>query len=511
MAWPNPFYRRTENTRTCWGYTFEFSPEHLTPGECEPLKHSYDVLGERVLDRLNELSPPPRKDLPRGNSRFVDAKVVVGQEVHVDGTSKEGDGGGGSRGDEEEGEEEEKKPEAKKELPRDLYMILQDHLDKDELLQRFWKEATTIPDWVDWEQIRRGQDVFYRYGAANLTGLAYQSLLGGMGAARVVETLARTGGFSTKVARGRLFETTQHILQCTKSVESLQPGGDGFASTIRVRLLHAAVRKRIYKLAESRPSYYDTQAWGIPINDLDSMGTISTFSATLIWLSLPRQGIWLRQQEIEDYIALWRYIAHVIGCPTESFATPAQAKRMMEALLLYEIHPTETSKILANNIIKSLQHQPPGYASPDFLTASARWLNGNDLCDELGLMRPSVYYWALMAGQCLFFCLFAYTYRLVPSWDRKHIDMLKRAFWQIIVNTKYGLKGEEARFEFKYVPEFETITEMGEGSVQGKDDAGIERRNFRTFVGAVVVLGVGSFVGFKIAGGVVKGVLGLFG
>lgn len=273
-----------------------------------------------------------------------------------------------------------------------------------------------------------------------------------MGAARVVETLARTGGFSTKVARGRLFETTQHILQCTKSLESIQPGGDGFASTIRVRLLHAAVRQRILKLAATKPEYYDVQAWGIPINDLDSMATISTFSATLIWLSLPRQGIYLRQQEIVDYIALWRYVGYLVGCPTEHFETPEKAKRLNEALLLYEIHPTETSKTLANNIIKSLEGQPPGYASADFLTASARWLNGNDLCDELGLSRPSPYYWSLMAGQCLFFCFFCYTYRSIPSLDKKKIEMLKKVFYNIIVHSKYGLKGEETTFDFKYVP-----------------------------------------------------------
>ncbi|KAK5112106.1 hypothetical protein LTR62_004448 [Meristemomyces frigidus] len=521
MAWPNPFYRRTPNTRECWGYTFELTDEHLTPEECEPLKHSYDVLGEQVLDRLNELSPPPKKDLPRGNSRFVDAKDVVGQEVHNDGVPKaEEDALEDKDKADEKGTQnikdasDEKGTQKMKDAPRDLYVILQDHLDNDELLQRFWKEATTVPAWVDWEQIARGQDVFYRYGAANLTGLAYQSLLGGMGAARVVETLARTGGFSTKVARSRLFETTQHILQCTKSVESIQPGGDGFASTIRVRLLHAAVRNRIFKLAESKPSYYDVQAWGIPINDLDSMGTISTFSATLIWLSLPRQGIYLRQQEIADYVALWRYIAHVIGCPTDRFATAAQAKRMMEALLLYEIRPTETSKIMANNIIKSLEHQPPGYASADFLTASARWLNGNDLCDELGLMRPGIYYWTLMAGQCLFFSLFAYTYRFAPTswgWDRRHIDMLKKAFYQIIVHTKYGLKGEESRFEFKYVPEYETITEMGEGTGdQGEGKGGIERRNFRTFVLGVGGWGWGVGVGVWIGVGVVRRVWGLF-
>lgn len=477
--------------RRCWGYTFELTDEHFTPEQCEPLKHTYDTLGEQVLDRLNELSPPLSRDLPRGNSQFSAGKQSGGTQKDGS-TIRDQEKAAGSQGG-----------------PRDLYVILQDHLEKDELLLRFWRDVTTVPSWVDWDQIQRGQDVFYRYGGANLTGLAYQSLLGGMGAARVVETLARTGGFSTKVARGRLFETTQHILQCTKSLESIRPGGEGFASTIRVRLLHAAVRNRIMKLADSKPGYYDTQAWGIPINDLDSMATINTFSATLIWLSLPRQGISLREHEIVDYIALWRYIGYVVGCPTDQFETPAQAKRLMESLLLYEVHPSQTSKILANNIIKCLEGQPPGYASADFLTASARWLNGNDLCDELGLMRPSAYYWALMAGQCLFFCVFNYAYRILPeSYDRKKIEMLKKAFWQVIVNTKYGLKGEETKFEFKYVPEYSTITEMGECEEEKANYSAVERRNLKTFVVAVGVLGigacVGTFVGYRMVGGLLR-------
>ena len=430
---------------------------------------------------MNEISPPPQKDLPRNTSKFTPdlRKDEASQPAEV---------------------------EAAKPPARDLYAVLREHADKDEVLQELWEEVTTIPSWVDWDQIQRGQDVFYRYGGACLTGLAYQSLLGGMGAARVVETLARTGGFSTKVARGRLFETTQHILQCTKSLESIQPGGDGFASTIRVRLLHAAVRQRILKLRETNPSYYDIEAWGIPINDLDSMATIATFSATLIWLSLPRQGIFIRPQEIEDYIALWRYIGYLIGCPTEHFETPAKAKAISEALLLYEIHPTDTSRILANNIIKSLEGQPPGYASADFLIASARWLNGNDLCDELGLPRPSVYYWSLMAGQCLFFCFFCYTYRSVPSWDRKKIEMLKLVFYNIVVKSKYGLKGEETTFDFKYVPEYSTITEMGECEEEKATYSAVENRNRNTFVVGLAVFGIGSWVAFRLANRLVKAI-----
>ncbi len=266
-----------------------------------------------------------------------------------------------------------------------------------------------------------GQEVFYRYGGATLTGLAYQSLLGGMGANRVVEVLARTGGFGVKVARHRLFETTQHVLECTKSLESIQPGGAGFASSIRVRLLHAAVRQRILKLEQSRPGYYNVEEFGIPINDHDCIATIGTFSATIVWLSLPRQGLFLRRQEIEDYIALWRLIAHYTGTPTDPFETPEKAKAIMESIVMREIQPSQTSKLLAGNIIKCLEAQPPAYASRSFLEVNARWLNGNELSDALGLGQPSIYYWALMGGQCLFFMALCYFYRSFRSLDQRKI------------------------------------------------------------------------------------------
>ena len=339
------------------------------------------------MKRLNDISPPLRSALPKNSSK------------HAEGIAKAPE-----------------KPPA-----RDLYFLLRDHAANDEVLEALWEEVNTVPSWVDWAQIARGQEVFYRYGGPCLTGLAFQSLLGGMGANRVVEVLARTGGFSTKVARHRLFETTQHILQCTNSLQSIQPGGAGFASSIRVRLLHAAVRLRIMTLAQQRPGYYNVEDLGIPINDLDCIATIATFSSTLIWLSLPRQGIWMRDQEVVDYIALWRYIAYLTGTPTDLFETPVKARAVMESLLMNEINPSQTSRILANNIIKCLQGQPPGYASQSFLEINSRWLNGNKLSDALGLGRPSMYYWALMAGQCLFFMAICYVYRSIPYLDSRKI------------------------------------------------------------------------------------------
>ncbi|KAI9665967.1 MAG: hypothetical protein M1821_003902 [Bathelium mastoideum] len=481
MAWPNPFRRKTDKTRTCWGYTFELTSDHLTPEEVEPLKHSYDVLGEECLERLNQISPPPRSALPRNNS----------QASSKSSTSTSGED-----------------KNTAQEPQRDLYILLRDNASADPKLNELWTEVNTIPEWMDWNQIARGQDVFYRYGGAAFTGLAYQSLLGGMGAARVVETLARTGGFSPKVARRRLFETTQHILQCTRSLASIQPGGEGFASSIRVRLLHAAVRQRILRLAAQRPDYYSVEKWGVPINDLDSIATIGTFSATLIWLSFPRQGLVLREQEIIDYIALWRYIGYLVGCPTEHFETPQKAKASMETLLMYEIEPTETSKILANNIIRSLENQPPAYASSDMLVANARWLNGNELSDRLGLPRTSLYYWLLVAGQCIFFMSICYTYRSIPYLDTRKVSALRKIFYTIIVESKYGLAGTETLFNFKYIPEYSTITEMGESAQDAPKSTGVERRNLKALVIAFGVVSFASWCSIKLTTGLYQAILG---
>lgn len=325
-----------------------------------------------------------------------------------------------------------------------------------------------------------------------------------MGAARVVETLSRTGGFSVKAARRRLFETTQLILQCTRSVEGMKPGGEGFAATIRVRLLHAAVRSRILKLAKERSSYYDVEQFGVPINDLDSIGTIATFSSTLIWHSFPRQGIFLRQQEIVDYIALWRYIAYVIGAPDSYFATPSRAKAAVESLYHLEVHPTPTSALLANNIIKSLEDQPPGYASADSLIASARWMNGHELCDALELPRPAWYYYGLIIGQNIFFCWFSYTYRMIPSWDRWRVDMLKKVFYQITVESNYGLQGNETLFEFQYIPEFNTVTYMDDGKNKEKVTRITERRNLKALCIAVGALSLTSWCTYKAIAGIVR-------
>ncbi|KAH8691592.1 hypothetical protein BGW36DRAFT_439393 [Talaromyces proteolyticus] len=362
--------------RNHWGVSFKWTELHQTREQLRPQMFTYDKLANDCVKRLNELSPPTKTNSTSESNRPP---------------------------------------------KRDLFALLEKHADDDSKLKQLWTEINTVPEWVDWEQVKRGQEVFFRYGLAVLNVLNFESLLGGMGSPRVVETLARTGGFSATVVRRRLLETLQHVLQVSLSLDSIKPGGSGHQSSVRVRLLHASVRSKILDLVDQDPDYYDVQNWGVPISDLDCIATINTFSTSVVWLGLPRQGIRLREQEIVDYIALWRLVGYYMGTPNEAFATTATARAMMESLLVSEVHPKETGIVLAKNIVIGLENTFPTFTSKEFMDAMARQLNGDQLADDLDIPRTSLYYQILIYGYCFVVMTIAYGNRFFPVFDKASI------------------------------------------------------------------------------------------
>lgn len=409
--------RNNRDIRTVWGYTFEWTPEHKTKEELRPLTYSYDVLASECLDRLDQLSPPPSAQVPPPEPDSQDEKPRDEKELLTSTTTHD---------ENKASKEPQDQPRNPPSARRDLYALLATHHSTDATLSALWSQLHTIPPWVDWAQIARGQAVFYRYGGPAIVSLTFQSLVGGMAGWRVVETLARTGGFHAKAAKHRLLETFQHVLQVTQDLASVQPGGAGFAASVRVRLLHASVRRRILALAAARDGYFDAAAWGVPISDLDSLGTVLSFSAALVWIGLPRQGIFLSAREIADYHALWRWVAHLLGTPAGDSSCLADwraSKTFMESLILAELAPSAMGGVLANNILTGLSNQPPAFASREFMCAEARWLNGGELCDALGIAKPRSWYRVLVGAQCVYFAGVCYLRRAVPAWDRENREV----------------------------------------------------------------------------------------
>jgi hypothetical protein len=96
-----------------WGYSFTWTDRHRPAEELHPMVQTCDSLADDCVQRLNQLPSPD------GENRT---------------------------------------------FKKDLYGLLKDHADEDPKLNELWTQVNTVPEWVDWDQIQRGQDVFFRYG-----------------------------------------------------------------------------------------------------------------------------------------------------------------------------------------------------------------------------------------------------------------------------------------------------------------------------------------------------------
>ncbi|KAJ6789097.1 hypothetical protein PWT90_00399 [Aphanocladium album] len=392
-------------------YSFDWTDHHLFTEETGPLRYEYDELGSNTVKILQLMQ------------KLKDTAVGEGPPSRFD-----------------------------------MYAALRDHHSEHETLSKLWTEVNTVPPWVDWHQIERGQKFFYRYAIANLTGFALQGFVGENSAASgVVEVLVRTGGFSTSLLRRRLLETFQFILQVTKDVDAIKPGGEGHISAVRVRLLHGAVRERIMKLVEARPDYFNVEKFGVPINTLDSIHSISTFCCNHMWLQLPLMGVHPSQQEMADYIALFRYVGYLLATPDKYFASVATAKATMESMLLHERELTDTSRVVGYNFVQCLKDMPPFNISADFIAAGSRVLNCDEFCDLLGFHRPRILPYACFQGLCWFVRGLALAQQGCPRLDETVVDYSRKLLHRAIITSKSGL-GRASKLDFKYVPQLGKLT-----------------------------------------------------
>ena len=102
-----------------WGYKFRWTSKHLTEEQLKPLLFTYDTAGAEVLERLH-------------NHRLTIGESVIAAS-----------------------------------LKKDMYETLESMAKskEDEIVNKFWKDVHTVPIWVDWDQIKRGQDVkLTKYG-----------------------------------------------------------------------------------------------------------------------------------------------------------------------------------------------------------------------------------------------------------------------------------------------------------------------------------------------------------
>jgi hypothetical protein len=310
-----------------------------------------------------------------------------------------------------------------------------------EPLVRLFEHVHHVPFWVDFERCDRGGAAFLRTGPLGGFVLGFRSLVTGYCSPAGNKPLAFSGRLKQAAAR-RLAETGRFV-ETVSLPGGMRPGAVGFSAAVRVRLMHAQVRRLL-----ARSPRWNAQAWGTPVNQLDMAGTVQLFSLVVVD-GLRLLSAELRPQEVEDLLHLWRYTGYVLGVREELLcATEQEARTLWGLITLTQAQPDEDSVALAEALLQSplTQAQTPqerarARRAVEFGYALSRYLMGEAYADALRYPRsPWLRGAALVrpllsgAGQLL---------RRVPGVDLLTLNA-GAAYWRYVVSQGGG---DEATFE----------------------------------------------------------------
>lgn len=260
-----------------FGQDFAWSTLHWLPSELEPWRRRGD---EDVDALLHKLQPGPAVDVVKLACEAASAAPPAGGEKSKD-------------------------------------------TEKRAALAAWHARMSDVPEWVDWDQLQRGQEVFIVFAPSAALSLYYLSLIGGFSAPLITRVLRATAYLTAppKQVMRRLVDTGAMISACVNGgsdalrawrctmaqyfraflyaiLASIQltsaprrcvslacvqarperllmsgllllrcrragPGGAGWVAALQVRVLHAKVRQRL-----RGRKYWNQEEWGVPINQV---------------------------------------------------------------------------------------------------------------------------------------------------------------------------------------------------------------------------------------------------
>jgi ER-bound oxygenase mpaB/B'/Rubber oxygenase, catalytic domain len=290
-------------------------------------------------------------------------------------------------------------------------------------LAAFFEQVERVPAWLDRACIERASALFHRAYWGSERVLFSTGLLAGYVSGAVSKVLTATGALE-RMAQRRAAETQKFICD-VYGPGSMARFSDGFITTIRVRVMHAMVRRQLIARG------FDVGSWGVPINQADMAATALQFSITFV-LGLRGLGFHVSAEEADAVLHLWRYTGMLMGVRSDFLpSTEAEARRQLRLSVASQAGPDDDSRALARALI-SIDLRPGGDAAARRLAkldmryreALARLALGRDAADALGL--PNTIWTCIVplliplvfAAECL--------RRLVPGGNRIALKLGRR-------------------------------------------------------------------------------------
>ena len=248
------------------------------------------------------------------------------------------------------------------------------------------------PVWFDRARATRGGRLFLETGVAGGLVLGAASLVTGYLAPGGNKPLIASGVLLRSGASRRLAETSAFVRDVCRP-GGMDRGGPGFAATVRVRMMHAAVRARLRAGPVALPGgRWRDEDWGAPLNQHDLAATVLLFG----WVAvegLRRLGIQPSESDVRDFLHLWRVVGHVIGVVPELVSDDPEACRTLSAMVrALQAPPDDDARALVHALLDAAAPELPADSparqrARRFGASLVRLFHGDEVADALGLPR----------------------------------------------------------------------------------------------------------------------------
>jgi hypothetical protein len=244
-------------------------------------------------------------------------------------------------------------------------------------LQRFLDETRALPSWADPRAYEAGRRAMTRHAPATFLVLLCGSLIESFAIAEGAAVLVRSGRL-LKDAHARVHETAS-LVRDMLIPGGEQPGARAHTALLRVRLLHAAVRRFVGR-------GMDTGRLGVAVNQMDMAHTLLMFSL-VGRRGVEELGAHLSDEERASWAALWRLGGHLIGVEPAVLPASLADEEHLYALVRAHYAPDDGSRALARSVLAAISRIPPFYLPDTALHVISRRLLGDELADRFQLQR----------------------------------------------------------------------------------------------------------------------------
>ena len=245
--------------------------------------------------------------------------------------------------------------------------------------QPLFANAGRLPQWANARQMEQGHAFFARHASLIMNMLGLLSLPYCYAAADGARVLYLSERIRNDTAK-RLAETGDFVWE-VMAPNAFTPEGKGFASILKVRLIHAAVR--YYTLQSGK---WNAGEWGQPVNQEDMAGTNLSFSLLVI-RGLRKLDVAVSYADQQAFMHLWNVIGYLSGVEYDLLPDDGkQAIALEQAISNHQFKPSKEGQALTRALIDyftSLNLQSP-FGSKETVQLM-RFLLGSEVADILAL------------------------------------------------------------------------------------------------------------------------------